>query len=189
MKTKFVLITLALTLIMNVSLHAQKKEIKTTESTIAWTGKKVTGKHTGTLQFSEGYLVLESGSITGGEFIVDMTSLTVTDLEAGKGKEKLEGHLTSDDFFGTTNHKTSKLVINKATKQAGDTYKVNGDMTIKGITHPISFDLDLKDGEASTKLSINRTKYDIKYGSGSFFDNLGDKAINDEFELAINLKM
>ncbi|GAA3514902.1 YceI family protein [Aquimarina addita] len=189
MKNKFAFITISLLMITSIASYGQKKEIKTSESTINWTGKKVTGEHTGTLKFSKGHLSLNGDTITGGEFVVDMTTLSVTDLETGKGKEKLEGHLTSDDFFGTTNHKSSKLVITKATKQSGDTYKMEGDLTIKGITNPITFDLKVAENSASTTLSIDRTKYNIKYGSGSFFDNLGDKAIYDEFELAINLKM
>ncbi len=186
MKTKLKSLILAIAVIASTSVLAQKKEVK--EGTINWTGKKVTGQHTGTLKLSEGFLVFEGENITGGEFIVDMTSLKVTDLEAGKGKEKLEGHLSSDDFFGIEKHKTAKLVVTKAKKTDKD-YKMAGDLTIKGKTNPIQFDLMMNGDAASTTLMVDRTKYDIKYGSGSFFDNLGDKAISDEFELAVNLKM
>ncbi len=188
MKTKLKSLILALTIIATSSVFAQKKEIKTSESSITWTGKKITGQHTGTLNLSEAFLVFDGENITGGEFTVDMTSIKVTDLEAGKGKEKLEGHLSSDDFFGIKNHKTAKLTVTKA-KKTDKGYKIAGDLTIKGKTNPIEFDLTVNGNAASTKLMVNRTKYDIKYGSGSFFDNLGDKAINDEFELAIDLKM
>ncbi len=188
MKTRLKSLILALSVIATTSVLAQKKEIKASESTINWTGKKVTGQHTGTLSISEGFLVFEGENITSGEFTVDMTSLKVTDLEAGKGKEKLEGHLSSDDFFGIKNHKTAKLVVTKA-KKTDKGYKIAGDLTIKGKTNPIEFDLAVTGDAASTKLKVNRTKYDIKYGSGSFFDNLGDKAIDDEFELAVELKM
>ncbi len=188
MKTKLKSLILAITLIATASVQAQKREIKASESTINWTGEKVTGEHTGTLNFSNGFLNFKNENLTGGEFVVDMTSLKVTDLEAGKGKEKLEGHLNSDDFFGVKNYKSAKLVIKNATKMDGG-YKVTGDLTIKGKTNPITFDLAVKGNSASTKLKVDRTKYDIKYGSGSFFDNLGDKTIYDEFELAVNLKM
>jgi len=188
MKTKLTSLIIALSFIAITNSYAQQKEIKTSESSINWTGKKVTGQHTGTLKFTSGFLTFNSGSLTGGEFIVDMTSLIVTDLEAGKGKEKLEGHLNSDDFFGVNNHKKATLVIKKASKIEGG-YKVTGDLTVKGKTNPIAFDLSVNGSNASTTLNVNRTKYGIKYGSGSFFDNLGDKAISDEFELAINLKM
>ncbi len=188
MKTRLKSFILAFAIIASTSIFAQKKEIKASESTINWTGNKVTGSHTGTLSLSKGHLVFENDAITGGEFVVDMTSLAVTDLEAGKGKEKLEGHLSSDDFFGTANHKTAKLVVTKA-KKTDKGYKIAGDLTIKGKTNPIEFDLEVNGDAASTTLKVNRTTYGIKYGSGSFFDNLGDKAISDEFELAVNLKM
>ncbi|SEL78268.1 Polyisoprenoid-binding protein YceI [Aquimarina amphilecti] len=188
MKTKLKPLLLALTLIATTSFYAQQKQINTAESTINWTGKKVTGQHTGTLSFSSGFLTFDNKNLSGGEFIVDMSSLAVTDLEAGKGKEKLEGHLNSDDFFGVQNFKNAKLIIKKATKMDGG-YKIAGDLTIKGKTNPIAFELAVNGSTASATLNVDRTKYDIKYGSGSFFDNLGDKAISDEFELAVNLKM
>ncbi len=188
MKTRLKSLILVIAIITATSAFAQKKEIKASESSINWTGKKVTGSHTGTLNLSEGHLVFDGENITGGEFTVDMTTLAVTDLEAGKGKEKLEGHLSSDDFFGIKNHKTAKLVVLKA-KKTDKGYAIAGDLTIKGKTNPIQFDLVVNDGTASTKLKVNRVKYDIKYGSGSFFDNLGDKTIDDEFELAVDLKM
>ncbi len=187
MKTKLKSLILAVTIIATTSVFAQKKEIKAGESTINWTGKKVTGQHTGTLNLSEGFLVFDGENITSGEFTVDMTSLKVTDLE-GEYKNKLEGHLSSDDFFGVENHKTAKLVVTKA-KKMDKGYKIAADLTIKGKTNPIAFDLVIDGDAASTKLMVDRTKYDIKYGSGSFFDNLGDKTISDEFELAVNLKM
>ncbi|WP_062059849.1 YceI family protein [Aquimarina longa] len=188
MKTKLRSLTIAVLVLATTTTFAQKKEIKTSESTINWTGKKVTGSHTGTLDISKGFLIFDGENITGGEFIVDMTTLTVTDLETGKGKEKLEGHLNSDDFFGTTNHKNAKLTILRSSKVNGK-HKIAGDLTIKGKTNLIYFDLVVTKNIASTTLNVDRTKYDIKYGSGSFFDNLGDKAINDEFELTVNLKM
>ncbi|MBQ4820435.1 YceI family protein [Aquimarina sp. MMG016] len=188
MKTRLKSLTLALAIIVTTSVTAQKKEIKASESSINWVGKKVTGEHSGTLNLSSGHLIFDGENITGGEFIVDMTTLKVTDLEAGKGKEKLEGHLSSDDFFGIKNHKTAKLVVSKA-KKTDKGYKIAGDLTIKGKTNPITFNLAVNGSTASTTLSVDRTKYDIKYGSGSFFDNLGDKTIYDEFELAVNLKM
>jgi len=188
MKTTLKSIILTLAIFAVTCTFAQKKEIKSSESSINWVGKKVTGAHSGTLALSSGHLVFNGEKITGGEFVVDMTSLTVTDLEAGKGKEKLEGHLKADDFFGVENHKTAKLVVTKA-KKTSDGYKIAGDLTIKGKSNPVSFVLAVNGDTASTKLAVDRTKYGIKYGSGSFFENLGDKAINDKFELAIELKM
>ncbi len=188
MKTKLKTFALVIIALATTSIYAQQKNINLSESSIQWTGEKVTGKHTGTINFASGFLTFDSNIIKSGEFVVDMSSISVTDLETGKGKEKLEGHLHSDDFFGTSKHKNAKLVIKEATK-TNEGYKMQGDLTIKEKTNPITFDLVVNDNTATTTLKINRTKYDIKYGSGSFFDNLGDKAISDEFELAIHLKM
>ena len=164
----------------------KKKTLNTKESKIEWEGEKLTGSHEGTIMFKEGYLTMDGDKITGGEFIVDMTSIAATDLE-GEGKQKLEGHLKSDDFFGVANHPTAKLVIKNATKK-GDAYGIIADLTIKGKTNPVTFDLEMNGDTATADLTIDRTKYDVKYGSGSIFDGLGDKVIYDEFKLDVKLK-
>lgn len=174
-------------IIVSSSFTNPVKEKKTVqESTINWVGKKVTGKHMGTIDLKEGYLEMEGDNIVGGTFVIDMTSITVTDL-SGEYKEKLEGHLNSDDFFGVNNHPTATLVVNSAEKN-GDTYTINGNITIKGVTEPITFDLNKNGNTATSSFKIDRTKFGIRYGSGSFFDNLGDKTIYDDFELDITLK-
>ena len=164
--------------------NAQEK-VNIKESKIMWEGEKLTGSHDGTIDLKNGFFLMEDGKLVGGEFVVDMTTINVTDLK-GDSKAKLEGHLNSDDFFGVDQHETAKFVINTAAKK-GNTYGVSGTLTIKGKSNPIAFDLDMGDGKATTTLKIDRTKYDIKYGSGSFFDNLGDKTIYDEFTLMVNL--
>ena len=153
--------------------------------TINWTGYKVTGQHSGTLALKSGSLNLQDGQLVGGEFVVDMTSLTVTDLE-GKGKANLEGHLKSDVFFGVEAHKEAHM---KITQVSGDTsgYTVTGDFTIKGQTHSVVFDMKLSENSATAKVKIDRTLYDIRYGSDSFFDNLGNKAIDNEFDIEVTL--
>lgn len=163
----------------------EMKKIDVETSTINWTGEKITGSHTGTISFMQGYVELTDGKLSGGKFIVNMNSIQVTDLKAGKGKEKLEGHLSSDDFFGVKNHPTATFLIKTAAEKSAGVYGVSGDLTIKGKTNPIAFDLKMDGNTASTTLVIDRTKYDIRYGSGSFFDNLGDKTIYDEFKLDI----
>lgn len=156
------------------------------ESKIIWNGYKVTGEHEGTIDLKSGTLNFDDENLVGGSFVIDMTSLTVTDLKGG-GKAKLEGHLKSDDFFGVEKHPEAKFVINNATKN-GDSYEVTGDLSIKGITNPISFTMEVKDNVANAAVKVDRAKYDIKYGSSSFFDNLKDKAIYDEFDLNVTLK-
>lgn len=184
--------TLKLVLILAVTFstasftNTMKKTIKAESSKIEWTGKKVLGSHTGTIDFKEGYLEMDGETITGGQFVVDMTTIEVTDL-TGENKGKLEGHLNSDDFFGVNNHSTATLNIKNATKTASG-YNVVGDLTIKGHTEPISFDLSMNGNTATTSFKIDRTKYGIRYGSGSFFDNLGDNTISDNFTLDVTLK-
>ncbi|MBW2960891.1 YceI family protein [Mesonia aestuariivivens] len=180
------LFAMVITMISFTANPIKKKTLDTKQSKIEWEGEKLTGSHEGTIMFKEGYLNMDGDKITGGEFIVDMSSIIATDLE-GEYKQKLEGHLKSDDFFGTANHPTAKLVIKNAIKKGND-YGVIADLTIKGITKPVTFDLDMNADTATTELTIDRTEYDVKYGSGSLFDNLGDNVIYDDFELDITLK-
>lgn len=166
---------------------AQTKKVDVAKSKISWVGKKVTGSHEGTVNLQDGSLVFDGKKLKGGAFTVDMNSIIVTDLKAGQGKENLEGHLKADDFFGTDKFPTAKLNFTKiATKQNG-LYTVTADLTLKGITKPITFDITVNGNKATSALKIDRTKYGIEYKSGSIFDSLGDKAINDEFELAVEL--
>lgn len=183
--------TIALTLVIAVGTtvaSAQNKKINVEKSSIEWTGKKVTGQHNGTIAFESGTLVFDKNELKGGSFTVDMTSIKVTDLQAGKGKEKLEGHLKSDDFFGTEKHKTSTLDFKKIGSKGKGVYTVTADLTIKGITNPVTFDMTVSGNIATAKVVIDRSKFDVRYGSGSFFDNLGDKTIYDDFELEVKLQ-
>lgn len=165
----------------------KEKAVNIKESKINWVGKKVTGQHEGTINLKSGALKFEGNKLAGGNFVVDMTSLVVTDL-SGDGKAKLEGHLKSDDFFGVANHETASFKITKVTQKKANSYTINGDLTIKGKTNPIEFNMAIDGSSATANLKIDRTKYGIRYGSASFFDNLKDKAIYDEFDLAVNLK-
>jgi polyisoprenoid-binding protein YceI len=182
-------IALALVVVLStISVSAQTKKVDASKSSIVWTGKKVTGAHEGTINLKDGNLIFKGKTLVGGTFNVDMTSMTVTDLKAGQGKEKLEGNLKADDFFGTDKHETATLVFKKVTVKSPNVYTVNGDLTIKGIAKPVTFDLATTANSATTKVIVDRTKYDIKYNSGNFFENLGDKVIYDDFDLAVVLK-
>jgi polyisoprenoid-binding protein YceI len=181
-------IALALVVVLStVSVSAQTKNINTTTSSIEWLAKKVTGQHNGTVNFKDGALVLKGGKLKGGIFTVDMPTLTSTDL-TGEYLGKLNGHLKSDDFFSTEKFPTAKLVFKKIGTKSPNVYKVTADLTIKGITNPVIFDLTINGNTATTTFNVDRTKYDIKYNSKSFFESIGDKAIYDEFELKVNLK-
>lgn len=165
--------------------------VDVTKSVVTWKGYKVTGEHTGTVNLKSGQLLLEKGAFTGGSFELDMTSIKNTDMEGG-GATKLEGHLKSDDFFGVATYPTAKLVITKVVSRGTPgAYKVVANLTIKETTKEIKFDATVTEGvnevSASTNIRIDRSDFNIKYGSGSFFDGLGDKTIYDEFDLSVNL--
>jgi polyisoprenoid-binding protein YceI len=174
-------------ILTTLSFTTMKKEIKIKESNITWVGKKVTGSHTGNIDLKSGHFNVEDGIPVGGEFVMDMSSINVTDL-SGENKGKLEGHLKSDDFFGIEKYPTSKLLITSISKKSDGNYGVVGNLTIKEDTHPVTFDLSWNENSAAANLTIDRSKYNVRYGSGSFFDNLGDNTIYDNFDLKVNLK-
>ena len=161
------------------------------ESVVVWKARKVTGAHEGTVSLKSGGLEFTDGALTGGSFEMDMTTIDCTDLE-GSWKEKLVGHLKSPDFFGVENYPTANFVITKViSRGTPGEYKIVGDMTIKETTKEIKFNTVIaENGEIKTgtaNITLDRSEYDIRYGSGSFFDNLGDKTIYDEFDLEITL--
>lgn len=186
-------LSLALAIVFGISANAtepidgEKKVVKTEQSKVTWKAYKVTGSHAGTIKLKEGFLVFDGKKLTGGEFVVDMTTLVTTD-DLGEMKPKLEGHLKSDDFFGVEAHPTSKLVFTKATSFNKNSYTVIGNLTIKGITKPITFVVSVFGSKATATLKVDRAKYNVKYNSGSFFKNLGDKTIYDEFDLVVDLE-
>lgn len=167
-------------------------KVNTDKSTVAWLGKKVTGKHDGNIKLKEASLEVKSGKLTGGKFVMDMASITNNDITDDEMRGKLVGHLKSDDFFGVEKHPTATFVIKSAEKKKGDEYLIKGDMTIKGKTQAIEFPAQVKVSgstvTAEAKVVLDRSKYDVKYGSGSFFDNLGDNMIYDDFELTIKVE-
>ena len=179
-------IAILFALVLTAFTTLETKQVDTNKSIINWVGYKVTGQHEGTITLLKGMLEFNKNQLTGGNFVMDMTSINTTDLE-GDYKKKLDGHLKNDDFFGVKNHKKATLVFKKVTKNETN-YAVVGDLTIKGITNEISFNLEVSKNTATTKLKVDRTKFGIKYGSASFFDGLKDKAIYDEFDLKVTLK-
>ncbi|RXP45858.1 YceI family protein [Lutibacter sp. HS1-25] len=165
----------------------ENKPIKTENSTVVWKGYKVTGSHEGTVKIENGFLVFKEDKLTGGEVTINMKSIITTDLE-GEYKGKLEGHLKSDDFFSVEKFPTATLVFNQVKSTGKNSYEVTGDLTIKGKTNPITFVLSVYGNKASASLKVDRAIYDVKYGSTSFFDNLADKAIYDDFDLVVDLQ-
>ena len=169
------------------SVEGDKKEIKTENSKVVWKGYKVTGSHQGVIAIKSGHLTFNEDKLTGGDFIIDMSSITNTDLE-GEYKGKLEGHLKSDDFFGVEKFSTASLIFTKVKSTGKNSYEVTGDLTIKGKTDSVTFDVSIYGNRANASLKIDRTKFDLRYGSTSFFDGLKDKAIYDEFDLVVDLE-
>ncbi len=169
----------------------QNFKVNNQKSKVQWHAEKVTGEHDGNVNIKSGSLEMANGKLTGGNFVMDMTSITVTDIEDPEWNGKLVGHLKSDDFFSVEKHNTAKLNIVKVIAQGGNKYKVMGKLTIKNITNDVEFMAEVKESNGTVNgmadITIDRTKYDIKYGSGSFFDDLGDKTIYDEFQIKVNL--
>lgn len=194
MKTLALILTTAATSISTLLPPAKKADtykVDTEKSSITWIGRKVTGQHEGTLKLASGELVAEGKSVKSGNFVIDMKSLANTDLE-GETREKLLGHLRSDDFFSVEKNPTATFTVTKITPAGANKINVTGNLTIKGKTAPVSFPATVTvSGNTltakATGVKVDRTKYDIKYGSKTFFESIGDKAISDEFELAINL--
>ena len=178
---------IAFTAFSFTAIKGEKKEIKTDNSKVVWKGYKVTGSHEGTINIQSGFLTFDNDKLVGGEIVIDMTSLGSTDLQ-GEYKGKLDGHLKSDDFFGVENHPTATLVFTNVTASGKNSYNVTGDLTIKGKTNPITFAISIYGNKATASLKVDRTKYDVRYGSTSFFDGLKDKAIYDEFDLVSDLE-
>lgn len=161
-------------------------------SKIIWNGYKVTGKHDGTIALKNGSLIFQNDVLTGGQFEIDMTTIRNTDMAGGGGAAKLEGHLKSPDFFNVEQFPVATFKITKAIPYGvtGE-YKVSGDLTIKGITKPVKFMTKVTNNggslTATADITVDRSEYDVRYGSGSFFDGLGDKAIHDNFDLKVTL--
>lgn len=162
------------------------KRVDPVKSRAEWIGKKVTGRHYGNINIKDGVLEFDNTDLTGGEILINMESIDTKDL-TGSNKEKLEGYLHSDQFFGTNKHKTSTLRITDSSKE-GNLYHTKGDLEIKGRKKPVEFNLRLNGDSASAQVEIDRTEYGIRFGSKRFFKNIGDSAIHDKFFVNVNLK-
>jgi len=158
------------------------------QSIIVWTGREVTtSKHFGNIYFASGQFEVKSGLISSGEFVVDMTTIDNQDLPEER-RARLEAHLKSDDFFSVESHPTALLSILSSESLADGKWLVSGELTIKTFTHPVEFEMLNSNDGWKANLVFDRSKYEVKFRSGTFFENLGDKLIYDDIELAINLK-
>ncbi len=174
-------------LLLSMGVYSQELSVDVSKSTLKWNAKKVTGEHTGTIKLKEGKFTVKGDQIVSGNFVIDMQTIVNEDIESAEWNKKLIDHLNSDDFFSTSTFKTSLLSNIKSTKFANGKAMAEADLTIKGQTYPIKFEVTQEGKTYKALITVDRTKYNIKYGSGKFFDNLGDKAINDEFTLDVTI--
>jgi len=165
--------------------------IQKSSSTVNWTGKKVLGLHTGTINVSDGYIDISENGITGGEVIIDMTTIVITDIDDKLTHDEFLGHLQNDDFFSVDKFKTARLIITETERTGNDLFLVKGNLTIKDLTNPVSFTAKVEVFtdflHSMGEITVDRTLYNIRYGSGKFLQNLGNKLIYDEFVLQFKL--
>ena len=188
-------LTIALAIITTFSFatkpHIDNVRVNAKNSTIKWIGSKVASSHEGTVNIQKGMLMIDHGTLVGGQFSIDMTSISNTDIESEEYRAKLDGHLKSKDFFNVEQFPLSTITITKAVKGDDNSYKIVADLTIKGITHPVTFPAKVTinglNFSATAKIKIDRTKWDITFNSGNFFENLGDHLIKDEIEFDVYL--
>ncbi|WP_310555167.1 YceI family protein [Flavobacterium sp.] len=168
-----------------------KFKIQKSSSTVNWTGKKVLGIHTGSINIKDGFIEMADNLIKSGEIQIDMTSIVITDIEDKKSHDDFLAHLKNDDFFSVDKFKTATLTITGSNKIETNKFKIDGNLTIKDISHPISFissiEIFTDTLHSLGEVVIDRTLYNIRYGSGKFIDNLGDKLIYDDFVLQFKL--
>jgi len=164
---------------MTNDIYSQKSNVK-------WKATKIGGEHEGNITVKSGHLHFEDDKLVSGLVEIDMQSIVCTDL-SGSYKNKLENHLNSADFFNTTKNPTSSIELIECSYKGNNQYEIKAAITIKDITENISFVADVNDGTASAKITVDRSKFDVRYGSGSFFSDLGDNLIYDDFELEVNL--
>jgi polyisoprenoid-binding protein YceI len=192
---KFIAIILVAALFVNVSVAGTPKKgakkavtlaVDTKSSKIHWLAKKVTGQHEGTINLASGSLVANGMKVTGGEFVIDMKSIVCTDLTDEGYNKKFIGHITQGDFFEVEKYPTSSFKITKV-----DGTNLTGDLTMHGVTKSITFPakISMVGGKttATASIPVDRTDFGVKYGSKKFFDSIGDKAIDDVFNLDITL--
>ncbi|MCF0055953.1 YceI family protein [Dyadobacter sp. CY356] len=172
-------------------METQKFQVVSAESSIDWTGKKVTGAHNGTIAIKEGTLILADNKLTAGSFVIDIPSIKILDVTDPATNRQFADHLFSEDFFAVENNPEAFFSVTNSAFINATNYQITGDLTIKGITHPVTFPaaVIISDGKitASGKIIVDRTKYDMKFRSGNFFTNLGDTLIYNEFELDVKL--
>lgn len=176
-----------LILLSGHAVYAVKGGVSKEKSSVKWMGKKVGSKHEGTIHIQEGHVELQDNKIVAAKVVMDMTSIKNTDVENENYNKKLVGHLKSDDFFGVEIYPTATFELTQGSEFVNGKATISGNITIKGKTEPLTVDVR-KEGDAyRTNIEIDRSKFDVRYGSKSFFNDLGDKAIDNIFTLEVKL--
>lgn len=174
-----------------MDMNTQAFDIVSTQSKIDWVARKVTGSHNGTIAIKEGTLFFNDDVLTGGKFVIDTRSIKVLNIPDSELEATFIKHMASDDFFSSEQYPEATFEISHAEPLPDGAYHVDGDLTIKGITHPIGFDAQVNRSDdlvmATGKITIDRTKYNIKFLSGNFFENLGDTLIYNDFDLLTSI--
>ena len=170
-------------------LYGQRQDIDVEKSNIEWLGKRLGVKHFGVIQLKSGYLMFMNDDLAGGKFVVDMNSIKNIDLQDKADNDKLVNHLKSDDFFSVEKYPTAELVVLETKKFVNNKAIIKGRLTIKNSTEDIEFKVVREGNIYRTEIDIDRSKFDVRFGSNTFFDNLGDNAISDIFTLAIKIVM
>src|ERR1700754_941205 len=172
-------------------METKKFEILSAKSNIDWTGRKVTGSHNGDIAIKSGNLIFNNGQLSAGNFVIDTTSIKILEITDLDTTAQFAGPLFSEDFFATKRYPEAIFTITSADPLSNEKYLIAGNLTIKGITRPVSFTADVVTANdtitASGKITIDRTKYDMKFRSGNFFTNLGDTLIYNEFDLDVKI--
>jgi len=175
---------LALAALLSFGSAAHAAEIDVAQSTIKWTGSKITGSnHYGLISPKSSTLTVKDGTVVSGTVVIDMTTMTVTDIQ-GERAAKFLRHMMNEDFFEVGKYPTATLTIREQNKG-----RMMGALTIKGITKPFAFTFEMKDGKYVGKTTFDRTQFGVIYKSGNFFEDLGDKVINDDVEIEFNIAL
>ncbi|ALR30612.1 lipid-binding protein [Chryseobacterium sp. IHB B 17019] len=166
-------------------------KVNNEKSLVEWIGRKVTGAHNGTIEVKEGTFAFENNNLLSGKFVINTKSIKILDIEDAETNAQFAGHLASDDFFNSDQFPESVFEITHAEPGDNNIYNVTGNLTIKGITHPVDVILQIvkTDNVAvlDAKIVIDRTKFNIKFRSANFFTNLGDTLIYNNFDLNVHL--
>ncbi len=178
---------------LTLSTIAFGSNVDLNKSKATWKGSKVVGStHTGEVKIQSASVDYLKDTPKSANVVIDMSTITNTDLTDPKWNAKLVGHLKSDDFFGVKKHKTSSLKVTEIQSLKSGQFKGKGELTIKGETKKIDFTASTvketpKTHVIKADLVFDRTDFGIKYGSGKFFDNLGDKMISDKVKVTVEL--